>query len=36
MQVWDVLRERLLLIGDNGGFFLAGSVLANHVADPSA
>jgi len=36
MQVWDVLRERLLFIGDNGGFVLAGSGLANHVADPSA
>ncbi len=36
VQIWDVLRERLLFIGDNGGFVLAGSVLANHVVDPSA
>ena len=35
MQIWDVLRERLLF-GDNGGFVLADSGLANHVADPSA
>jgi len=35
MQIWDVLRKRLLF-GDNGGFILAGSGLANHVADPSA
>jgi len=35
MQIWDVLRKRLLF-GDNGGFILAVSGLANHVADPSA
>jgi hypothetical protein len=35
MQIWDVLRERLLF-GDNGGFVLAASELSNHVADPSA
>ena len=36
LQIWNVLRDRLLFIGDNGGFALAGSGLANHVADPSA
>jgi hypothetical protein len=35
MQVWNVLGERLLF-GDNGSLALAGSELANHVADPSA